>query len=290
MRGIRFTTAALIFASNVACVSAGNGPSFDCDMAASAVEKAICSDGQLMKQDSQMADLYKQAKSGKSDKGIQTLTQAQRQWIKNRNRCGKSEPQHVVSCLQQQYQQRIAELSQANTVFIKGDYHGFDQKKWLSQLDLLDKCSMRQEGEYSKNFIKYLQLGKDRELMALGCNYWAYQGEYVIYLLNKNKKGTQAMPLRWIEPSYNETSKKWGAKEKLKLTGHTQLNAKNKELSVLRTFVGRGNCGSWTRYKLDNLSTTQSNKPHAAVADANCDTEVYQDQWPELAVDSLVLE
>ena len=289
MRGIVSIAATAVLVSCVACVSAGIGPSFDCEKASTPVEKAICSDAQLMQQDQQLAQLYKQAKIDKTEKAKQRLVATQRQWIKNRDRCAKSEPEHVVPCLQQQYKQRLGELSQARTISIDGDYHSLDQTQWIKQLGLSAMCSMEQS-KYSKRFVKYMQLDAQKELLALGCNYWAYQGQYVVYLLTKTPRGAEAAPLRWIEPTYNETSKTWGAKEQFRLTGHTRFYKNSMELSVLRVFVGRGTCGSWTKYKVDKLSTTQSNKPHSVVADANCDTEIYQDQWPVLAVDSLTLE
>ncbi len=87
--------------------------SFDCDKAASKIEKLICSDSDLSNQDSKLGQLYRQLESSNQ------LKDSQRQWVKNRNLCADSH------CLRTHYQQRISEFEK--DVLIE-QYSGQKQK------------------------------------------------------------------------------------------------------------------------------------------------------------------
>ncbi|GAA4363646.1 MliC family protein [Kangiella marina] len=83
-------------------------PSFDCAKVESgSIEATICDQPQLAKLDNQLATVYQQAldNAGETSK---TLKAIQRGWIKGRNDCWKSSD--IVSCIENSYQYRIAEL------------------------------------------------------------------------------------------------------------------------------------------------------------------------------------
>ena len=88
---------------SVPAVAAGQGPSFDCAKASTAVEKMICSEPQLAQADLAMVTAYKAKLGTISD--VQTLKQAQAQWRRRvRDACGD------VACLHTAYEQRTAQL------------------------------------------------------------------------------------------------------------------------------------------------------------------------------------
>ncbi len=83
------------------------GPSFDCAEARSWSEKFICQDVELISLDRELAELYSTVRrqgSGRFD--VQKA--AQRQWLKHRDECQKTQDQKT--CLIGHYQQRIAAL------------------------------------------------------------------------------------------------------------------------------------------------------------------------------------
>ncbi len=71
--------------------------SFDCGVARTPVERAICSNPSLGALDSQLADLYRAVREAERD--------SQRAWLRQRNECGGD-----VACLTRQYNERIAQL------------------------------------------------------------------------------------------------------------------------------------------------------------------------------------
>ncbi|WP_419812494.1 MG2 domain-containing protein [Bacterioplanoides sp.] len=93
--------------------SLAQAASFDCSQATTSTEKAICSDAAVSQLDSELGRLYGQLEKEDS------LTQAQRSWVLQRNQCLDS------NCLKQKYQQRIKQLKQA---FMAQQYKGQPQK------------------------------------------------------------------------------------------------------------------------------------------------------------------
>lgn len=82
--------------------------SFDCTKAASAVEKAICSDDKISELDSQLMLSYK--KSMSTAVNADALKLQQRAWLANvRNKC------QDAACLKLAYADRIAQLDSAST-------------------------------------------------------------------------------------------------------------------------------------------------------------------------------
>lgn len=76
----------------------------DCTKAASVVEKAICADKPLYELDAQMGAAYR--KLMKATPAQTEVKKAQREWLKERDRCGEE-----VSCLSQRYQERLKILN-----------------------------------------------------------------------------------------------------------------------------------------------------------------------------------
>jgi uncharacterized protein len=79
--------------------------SFDCAKAATPVEKAICTDGELSGLDEEMARLYKRAMQH-GDAG--EIKSGQKTWLKERNGCGNDN-----GCIKDQYNYRISDLARA---------------------------------------------------------------------------------------------------------------------------------------------------------------------------------
>ena len=84
-------------------LSPAHAASFDCKAAKSAVEKMICSDGNLSKLDEELTKAYAQALVVASDR--EALKREQRSWVRiTRNRCLD------VQCLSSTYRSRISSL------------------------------------------------------------------------------------------------------------------------------------------------------------------------------------
>lgn len=76
----------------------------DCKLAATTSEQAICASPNLYRLDQRMGELYSNlAKSYPQQ--LPALRQAQRAWLKQRDRCLAAE-----DCLTQEYDQRLAAL------------------------------------------------------------------------------------------------------------------------------------------------------------------------------------
>jgi uncharacterized protein YecT (DUF1311 family) len=88
-------------------------PSFDCRLARSSIERAICSDNELAGWDSRMGQAFQQALSAQQDP--RGLLESQRRWIKQRDRTCGATPQIPFSCLLKMTQDRTTALSQLAT-------------------------------------------------------------------------------------------------------------------------------------------------------------------------------
>lgn len=90
--------------------------SFNCQKAASAVEKMICKDASLSKLDDQLQLAYKTALAATDDYGRKALTKEQRNWVKyTRGICLDT------ACLQQVYTTRIGVLARNEFAIVDGD-------------------------------------------------------------------------------------------------------------------------------------------------------------------------
>lgn len=87
------------------------GPAFDCRLAASDIEKTICSDAALSAQDLALNELYNTIRLGNSTTVARDqLRTLQRDWLKNRDRvCAVAAS--VAACLKDQYAAQYDRLS-----------------------------------------------------------------------------------------------------------------------------------------------------------------------------------
>ena len=112
------------------------GASFDCEKAATEVEKAICSDKTLSILDEFLALTYKKALSRSSHKDA--LKASQRNWlISKRNTCENED-----ICLNTEYYSRILELTDSTkSSELSGSYKRYNQNKTSfhsSDIDILE--------------------------------------------------------------------------------------------------------------------------------------------------------
>tara|TARA_R110002072_G_scaffold172842_1_gene327333 strand:+ start:483 stop:1157 length:675 start_codon:yes stop_codon:yes gene_type:complete len=89
--------------------------SFDCNLAATTVEKTICADAALSKLDRQMADVFRSARRSASESRSASILADQRSWIGQRNTCSSDR-----RCLLDSMQNRIAALKAPSSVQTAG--------------------------------------------------------------------------------------------------------------------------------------------------------------------------
>jgi len=82
-----------------------NAASFDCNKAATFVERTICANPELSTLDDLMANNYRVMRAAGIGAGAQShLKQSQRDWIKVRNKCSS------IACLKFQYLERSSAI------------------------------------------------------------------------------------------------------------------------------------------------------------------------------------
>ena len=92
----------LLFAALTLLSGVAGAASFDCTRAATTVEKSICADSKLNGLDETLARNYRAITSSNIGDGARkAIRLEQRQWLKERNRCGDQ------SCLVKAYTDRI---------------------------------------------------------------------------------------------------------------------------------------------------------------------------------------
>ncbi len=100
----RYTIALLASAAMLSSLHAGKA-SFDCTKADKASEKAVCSNAELGRLDTQLAALYAKAQKSYDPGELPDLKKDQRAWMQERDRCGGDS-----ACLKDRYERRIARL------------------------------------------------------------------------------------------------------------------------------------------------------------------------------------
>lgn len=88
-------------------------PGFDCAKAGSAVDRLICSDEGLAKQDRALAEQYEQLHRTLTPEGFAVLRTGQRNWLASRSRCAAKDVTHDqgVQCLGSMYTDRANDLN-----------------------------------------------------------------------------------------------------------------------------------------------------------------------------------
>jgi uncharacterized protein len=89
---------------------AQGGPSFDCGKASNAIERAICTDGELAKDDRVLAAAYKALLDRLSGPAKEALEKDQVQWIVARNRACQRNADAAPYCLKRRYAERLDTL------------------------------------------------------------------------------------------------------------------------------------------------------------------------------------
>jgi uncharacterized protein len=109
--GERVKLEAADFTAHEAFHAPPTGPAFDCQLAAGAIEKTICSDAALSAQDLALNELYNTIRLGNSTTVARDeLRTVQRNWLKNRDRRCADAPD-VAACLKDQYTAQHDRLS-----------------------------------------------------------------------------------------------------------------------------------------------------------------------------------
>lgn len=115
-----------VFLAVMACASANaaegaeTGPSFDCDMAQTAIEKQICASPALAALDRTGAERYEALQNEVRSKALRNAIVAdQRAWLKDRNACSaNADPGTPETCLGDAYQQRTLQLDIHRSIFL----------------------------------------------------------------------------------------------------------------------------------------------------------------------------
>jgi uncharacterized protein len=143
--------------------------SFDCDKAASKIEKLICGDNELSKLDETLSKTYQQALERNDDK--QKATKEQRQWLKEvRNAC------RDMDCLKAAYQERINKLDmmagqalahgsdKGNTAQAKASHPSSQKTSLCTPESLCDKVTLMysEDDSICKPLLQVYQLLRDK--------------------------------------------------------------------------------------------------------------------------------
>jgi len=128
MQLLRVTALLLIWLPSMVLA---DGPSFDCFLASTRIEKAICQSQSLSNLDLEMADTYFSIVKHKSGSERRRFVAGARAWFKHRNtRCSSG---HSVdyACLTQLYRERIASLKNTRTPSTSF-YELIASRKWIN--------------------------------------------------------------------------------------------------------------------------------------------------------------
>lgn len=110
MKYITYSGIFLFLLSSILLVYAQEEPSFDCSLARTPVEKALCGGGNsgMGDLDQAMHDLFKSV-SNSPDVNKPALISIQRRWLAERNQCKGAEID-IINCLYDSYRARYIEL------------------------------------------------------------------------------------------------------------------------------------------------------------------------------------
>jgi uncharacterized protein len=115
---MRIVAVALAIAALPTAASAQGGPGFDCARASNAIERAICRNPELAKEDREMTAVYSALVARLAGPAKDHLARDQVGWIGNRNRACGGDVDTIADCLMGRYAARIANLR----VFADGAY------------------------------------------------------------------------------------------------------------------------------------------------------------------------
>ncbi len=95
-------------------------PSFDCDLASTSTERAICASESLSQQDRSMSVSYKQLRE--RSPAPDAVRQRQREWVRERDSCGAEE-----SCIGASYEYRLGEIGDEMDMVANDEMHADQQ-------------------------------------------------------------------------------------------------------------------------------------------------------------------
>ncbi|WP_168224832.1 lysozyme inhibitor LprI family protein [Rhodoferax aquaticus] len=113
------------------------GAGFDCKMAATRVERLICANTELSSLDDALSEAF--SFEVERTEFSARLRATQKVWLANRNGCSD------VSCIRQQYEHRIAELSCDPKSAMAGSAIGANQCAYFSRRELDRELSLVEE-------------------------------------------------------------------------------------------------------------------------------------------------
>jgi uncharacterized protein YecT (DUF1311 family) len=95
-------------------LGASDASAFDCTKAATAIEKAICANADLMRQDAALAQAYGAARAAVLGEQRKALALSQKRWIETReNICGNLEGAELARCVDDETRKRLSLLNAA---------------------------------------------------------------------------------------------------------------------------------------------------------------------------------
>ncbi|OZG75254.1 large extracellular alpha-helical protein [Hahella sp. CCB-MM4] len=87
-------------------------PSFDCSKASQYIEELICQSDELAQLDSQLAARYKKVREKLPADARDSFKDEQLDWLRNRNQACNLQQEKAISCLQEKYRERNADLAE----------------------------------------------------------------------------------------------------------------------------------------------------------------------------------
>ncbi len=149
-RNLRMMGMALFATNLMALVPSVQAASFDCEKAQSKVERMICGDTELSRLDDELGEAYEDALEGNSNAA--NVRNAQKQWIKERNRCQEA------ACLSTLYRQQTIALINATEPATK------TLAPFKFGPPLNNSMAAQREVPVCRDFLHYLNHPRSKEL------------------------------------------------------------------------------------------------------------------------------
>lgn len=291
--GIKLSLA-LFFTVLIFCSQEAQAASFDCQKAATLLEKAICADGELSKLDEQMGACYKSKRAAAKD--TKKINAEQKVWIKKRNACKDN-----VDCLKKSYLEYLAQYKCEASAPVAsksekapepeeqaGPANYQARKEFLQKLGVLnEECEDSfKEGSFPENItggsgpapgIEEYVLEDGVKLYVILCAIAAYQANYTAVVFNESTQKGVAVEFSYYDSSGDDEVEKIVAPD---VGGTLKFNEKDKTLTVFSKARGLGDCGSLVVYKYQdgNLKVVEAKAQACQVDEQKMITD--PEKWP----------
>ncbi len=146
---------------------------------------------------------------------------------------------------------------------------------WNKLLDIENQCLAKFDGN-QKRFVNLRVLDSKHTLVSITCEMGAYQDAKKLFVVNHDAPYT-LQQLKLNLPTYDET---WSMIEKDSVWGGRYVEGKN--LVIENRFAGSGQCGYMAYYSIEQILQGGMVKPIKVHGDADCENEVYLDDWPQI--------